>query len=177
MQWDAQRVIFVVGCSPVGRGHALPMRRWNVTLEPFFACEVCGMDTAGDALCVRCLGELEQAAHPPFPRQALDASHTAVMVARIRDRLREHLAQRPPCPHCAASPSLVVDLLDAEQASAEIVLSLDTLARLSRDPRFELDSSVLTAIADAVRRWHAVLAAHVERLGALALDPLPTGGP
>jgi hypothetical protein len=118
------------------------------------------------------LSELEQAAHPPFARQAVDAGRAVAMVTRIRDRLREHLAQRPPCPHCAASPSLVVELLDAEQASAEILLSLDKLAQLSRDQRFEFDSSALTAIADAVRRWHAVLAALVERLGYLVLDPV-----
>jgi hypothetical protein len=142
-----------------------------MTLERF-ACDVCGTETAGDALCARCLSELEQAAHPPFPRQAVEARQAVVLLTRIRDRLREHLTQRPPCPHCAASPSLVVDLLDAEQASAEILFSLDTLAQLSRDPRFELDSSALAVLADAVRRLHAVMAALVERLGALVLDPI-----
>jgi hypothetical protein len=142
-----------------------------MTLERF-ACDVCGTETAGDALCARCLSELEQAAHPPLPRQAVAARDAVALVTRIRDRLREHLAQRPPCPHCAASPSLVVDLLDAEQASAEILLSLDTLAQLSRDPRFELDSSALAVIADAVRRWHAVMAATIERLGGLVMDSM-----
>jgi hypothetical protein len=137
------------------------------------ACDVCGSETAGDALCGRCLSELEQTVHPPFQRQAADAQRAVAMVTRIRDRLREHLAQRPPCPHCAASPSLVVDLLDAEQASAEILFSLDTLAQLSRDLRFELDSSALAVIADAARRWHAVLAALVERLGGFAPDLSP----
>jgi hypothetical protein len=119
------------------------------------------------------LSELEQTVHPPFQRQAVDAQRAVAMVSRIRDRLREHLALRPPCPHCAASPSLVVDLLDAEQASAEILFSLDTLAQLSRDPRFELDSSALAVIADAARRWHAVLAARVDGLGGLVPDPSP----
>jgi len=118
------------------------------------------------------LRELEQAVHPPFPRPVADARDAVAMVTRIRDRLREHLRQRPPCPHCAASPSLVVDLLDAEQASAEILLSLDTLAQLSRDPRFELDSSALAVIVDAVRQWHAVIAATIERLGTLELDAI-----
>jgi hypothetical protein len=137
-----------------------------------FACDVCGTETVGDALCGRCLGELEQAAHPPFPRQVVDPGNALAMVTRIRDRLREHLRQRPPCPHCAASPSLVVDLLDAEQASAEILCSLDTLAQLSRDPRFEVDSGALAMLADAARRWHAVMADLVERLGGLVLDPV-----
>jgi len=137
-----------------------------------FACDICGTETAGDALCARCLRELEQAVHPPFPRPVADARDAVAMVTRIRDRLREHLRQRPPCPHCAASPSLVVDLLDAEQASAEILLSLDTLAQLSRDPRFELDSSALAVIVDAVRQWHAVIAATIERLGTLELDAI-----
>jgi hypothetical protein len=145
-----------------------------MTLE-HFACDVCGTETAADALCGRCLSELEQAVHPPFPRQSIDARDAVAMVARIRDRLREHLTQRPPCPHCAASPSLVVDLLDAEQASAQILLSLDTLAKLSRDPRFELDASALAVIADAVRRWHAVMAAAIERLDGLILDPMTRG--
>jgi hypothetical protein len=142
-----------------------------MTLERF-VCDVCGTETVGDALCTRCLSDLEQAAHPPFPRQAIDARHAVAMVTRIRDRLREHLTQRPACPHCAASPSLVVDLLDAEQASAEILFSLDTLALLSRDPRFQLDSGALASVADAVRRWHAGVAALVERMGGLVLDPI-----
>jgi hypothetical protein len=140
--------------------------------ERFFACEACGIETAGDALCVRCLGKLEEAAHPPFGRQPCDQqTDTVAMVALVRDRLREHLARRPPCPHCAASPSLVVDLLEAEEASAEILSSLDALARLSRDPRFEVDPRALDVIADAVRRWHAALAELADRLGGpLALD-------
>jgi hypothetical protein len=140
--------------------------------EPFFACEACGLETAGDALCVRCLANLEEAAHPPFGRQPrYEQADTVAMVAIIRERLREHLARRPPCPHCAANPSLVIDLMDAEQASAEILSSLDALARLSRDPRFELDPRVLDGIADAVRRWHVALACLAERLGGpLALD-------
>lgn len=143
-----------------------------MALERHFSCEACGEETAGDALCGRCSSELEQAAHPPFPRQAADApTHTAALAARIRDRLREHWAQRPPCPRCAGSPSLVLDLLDAEQASAEILMSLDTLARLSRDPRFELDPAALAVIADAARRSHALMAALAERLGTLSLDP------
>jgi hypothetical protein len=66
----------------------------------------------------------------------------------------------------------VVDLLDAEQASAEILCSLDTLAQLSRDPRFKLDAGALGRIADAVRRWHALMSALVGRLGGLVLDPM-----
>jgi hypothetical protein len=139
----------------------------DMTLERF-ACDRCGTKTAGDALCACCLSQLERAAHR-FPHPALDAPDVVAMMTCIRARLREHLAQRPPCPHCAASPSLVVDLLDAEQASAEILFSLDTLARLARDPRFELDPSAVAAIADAVRKWNATMAAIVERLSGLVL--------
>jgi hypothetical protein len=142
-----------------------------MAVERLFACEMCGTEITGDALCSRCLSELEQAAHPPFPRQHPENRHSVAMMERIRSRLREHLAQRPPCPHCAASPSLVVDLFDAEQASAEIISSLDAVARLSRDPRFEVDSGALALIADAARRLHAAIRALVERLGGLSCDP------
>ena len=59
-------------------------------------------------------------------------------------------------------------MLDAEEASAEILLSLDTLdtlAKLSRDPRFALDPGAL----DAARRWHEALSGVGARLGALAM--------
>jgi hypothetical protein len=135
--------------------------------EPFFTCEACGASTGGDALCAACLGRLEQAAHPPFPRQPHDA---IALVRSLRDRLREHLAQRPPCPHCAASPSLVVDLLDAEQASAEIALSLDTLARLARDPAVRVDPTALDLIADAARQWHRALEQLANRVSGGALE-------
>jgi hypothetical protein len=138
-----------------------------------YNCERCGEGTSGDALCAACLSELEQAVHPPFARQPVDVrADMSTMVARIRDRLREHLAQRPPCPHCAGSPSLVLELLDAEQASAEILLSLDTLAKLSRDPRFALDPGALDVLADAARRWHEALSGLAARLGALAMGPV-----
>jgi hypothetical protein len=136
--------------------------------EPIFTCEACGANSGGDALCSSCLSRLEQAAHPPFARQPHDDA--IELVRSIGDRLREHLAQRPPCPHCAASPSLVVDLLDAEQASAEIALSLDTLARLARDPKIRLDPRALDMIADAARRWHHALEQLAERVSGYPLE-------
>jgi hypothetical protein len=141
-----------------------------MTIEEY-ACERCGEATNGDAVCGHCLSELELAAHPPFPRQSASVGDESVaMVARIRARLREHIAQRPPCPYCAASPSLVVDLLDAEQASAEILLSLDTLARLSRDQRFAVDPAAFDVLAHTARRWHAALASLTERLRVLCIE-------
>jgi hypothetical protein len=35
--------------------------------------------------------------HPPFPRQAIDAEHAVAIVARMRDRLREHLTPAGSC--------------------------------------------------------------------------------
>jgi hypothetical protein len=132
-----------------------------------YVCEQCGEPTAGDALCGRCLAALEQAAHPPFARASPDDA--MVLARRVRDRLREHLALRPACPHCASHPTLLGELMDAEEASAEVVRTLERFAGLAQERPTELHPQVLSALAVVAKRWHGTLERLVRQLGGDAL--------
>lgn len=140
-------------------------------MSSIYTCESCGVPTTGAAACDACLSALEAATRPPRKRSDSERVRREAydLASRIRERLREHLSQRPPCEHCRTNPSLMHDLLDAEQASAEILTSIAVLAELVRDRRFEVDPSLLEMMADTARRFHAALECLVLRLGGPAI--------
>jgi hypothetical protein len=145
-----------------------------------YVCEGCGAITAGDALCGACLSRLEQAAHPPFPREAsaVELRDSAVCIAdAIRFRLRQHLDARPACAVCVMRPEIRAAVADAEHAAADIASSLDVLARMACDARFAIDASALRLLAAASRRVHAALESIAVRIGTLDHAPLTEVSP
>jgi hypothetical protein len=95
------------------------------------------------------LQALEQAAHTARKLDSDRAREAMDLACIIGERLRSHLAAK--CDHCARNSSLVVDLIDIERASAEIVVSLGVLAELARTGHFEPDPALLEMLTETAR--------------------------
>jgi hypothetical protein len=127
-----------------------------------YRCSLCGAPTTGAALCARCQTKQEQTAHPPFPRSgSVSAGARSPGLARGEPR-----------------PGLLAGLLEAEQASALLVRTLDHLSDQAHDPSGPLDVSLLETSVEIARSWHRSLRGVVLWLAGLAhlLDPAATPG-